>query len=139
MNNMKINIPEGFEIDKENSSLETGDIVFKKVEKKYSSKFYYSNERHGETIDTPLSETYAEKLNTLDILLCLRDEYNKIDGFTEGFRFEENNWSITNYKNKLDFSCLTLPNGIMHFGKEETAKLFLNNFKEQLELIKEFL
>ena len=40
MNNMKINIPEGFEIDKENSSLETGDIVFKKVEKKYSSEFY---------------------------------------------------------------------------------------------------
>lgn len=32
MNNMKINIPEGFEIDKENSSLETGEIVFKKVE-----------------------------------------------------------------------------------------------------------
>ena len=30
MNNMKINIPKGFEIDKENSSLETGDIVLKK-------------------------------------------------------------------------------------------------------------
>ena len=31
MNNMKIKIPEGFEIDKENSSLVTGEIVFKEV------------------------------------------------------------------------------------------------------------
>ena len=139
MNNMKINIPQGFEIDKENSSLETGDIVFKKFEKKYSSEFYYSNERHGETIDTPLSETYAEKLEILDTLLCLRDEYNRIDGFTEYFRFEEDNWCINNYENKLDFSRWSLPNGIMHFGKEETAKLFLKNFEEQLEQIKEFL
>ena len=139
MNNMKINIPQGFEIDKENSSLETGDIVFKKVEKKYSSEFYYSNKRHGKTIDMPLSETYVDKLNTLDTLLCLRDEYNRIDGFTEGFRFGEDNWCITNINNILDFSCLALPNGIMHFGKEETAKLFLKNFEEQLEQIKEFL
>ena len=139
MNNMKINIPQGFEIDKENSSLETGEIVFKKVKSKYPYIFDYDYKRDGKTVDWSLSEKYADKLNTLDTLLCLRDEYNKIDGFTEGFRFDKKNWCISNYCYTLNISCWTLPNGIMHFGKEETAKLFLNNFEEQLEQVKEFL
>ena len=139
MNNIKINIPEGFEIDKENSSLETGDIVFKKVKSKYPYIFYYDYKRDGETVDWSLSEKYADKLNTLDILLCLRDEYNKIDGLEEGFRFGKDNWCISNYKNKLDVSIWTDCNAIMYFGKVETAKLFLNNFEEQLEQVKEFL
>ena len=42
-------------------------------------------------------------------------------------------------QNKLNISCWTSPNGIMHFEKEETAELFLKNFEEQLEQIKEFL
>ena len=139
MNNMKINIPEGFEIDKENSSLETGDIVFKKVESKYPSEFEYYIKRDGSLSSLAVSEKYADKLNTLDTLLCLRDEYNRIDGFTEGFIFDKKNWCISNYCNTLNISCWTLPNGIMHFGKEETAEIFLNNFEEQLEQIKEFL
>ena len=106
MNNMKINIPEGFEIDKENSSLETGDIVFKKVEKKYPDVFiipktiYYN--------EMTLSEKYARKLDILDTLLCLRDEYNIIDGFTDGFSFDKKNWCISNYCNTLNISCWTL-------------------------------
>ena len=139
MNNMKINIPEGFEIDKENSSLETGEIVFKEVKSKYPYNFYYDYKRDGETVDWSLSEKYAIKLDVLDTLLCLRDEYNRIDGFTEGFMFSRDNWCISNYYNKLNISCWSLPNGIMHFGKEETAKLFIDNFEEQLEQVKEFL
>lgn len=130
---------EGFEIDLENSDLKNGKVLFKEVEKKYPSEFFYSKKRHGECYNEQLSNKYGNKLCFLDILLCLRDEYNRIDGFTEGYRFGEDNWCITNYKNKLDISCWNLPNGIMHFGKKETAELFLNNFEEQLEQIKEFL
>ena len=139
MNNMKINIPQGFEIDKENSSLETGEIVFKEVESKYPSEFEYNTKRDGLLSRVAVSEKYADKLNTLDTLLCLRDEYNRIDGFTEGFRFGEHNWCITNIKNTLDFDTWGVNHKIMHFKKEETAKLFLKNFEEQLEQIKEFL
>lgn len=57
----------------------------------------------------------------------------------EGFRFGESNWCISNYCNKLNISCLTLPNGIMYFWKKVTAELFFKNFEEQLEQIKEFL
>ena len=139
MNNMKINIPQGFEIDKENSSLETGEIVFKEVESKYPSEFEYYIKRDGSLSSLAVSEKYADKLNTLDTLLCLRDEYNRIDGFKEGFRFGECNWCISNNNNTLDFNDWSSNNKIMHFGKKETAKLFLNNFEEQLEQIKEFL
>ena len=134
MNNMKINIPEGFEIDKENSSLETGEIVFKKVENKYPTEF-----KDLGTNTFKIYTKYSNKLSILNTLLHFRDEYNKIDGFTEDFRFRDDNWCISNYENKLYSSCWTLPNGIMHFGKKETTKLFLKNFEEQLEQIKEFL
>ena len=125
---------EGFEIDIENSDLKNGKVILKKVKEKYPSEF-----KDLGTNTFKLSTKYGHKLSILNTLLHFRDEYNRIDGFEEGFRFVEENWCVSNYKNKLNISCWTLPNGIMHFGKEETAKLFLKNFKEQLETVKEFL
>ena len=128
---------EGFEIDLENSDLKNGKVVFKEVEKKYPNKFVIPKIINVEEVI--LSEIYARKLDILDILLCLRDEYNRIDGFTEGFRFGEQNWCIINHDNKLVSLELYKQNSLMQFRKEETAKLFLKNFEEQLEQIKEFL
>ena len=125
---------EGFEIDLENSDLKNGKVLLKKVKEKYPSEF-----KDLGTNTFKLSTKYGHKLSILNTLLHFRDEYNRIDGFTEGFRFEEENWCVSNYKNKLNISCWTLPNGIMHFGKEETAEIFLKNFEEQLEQIKESL
>ena len=135
-NTSEINITpkEGFEIDLEKSDLKNGKVILKEVKEKYPSEFKYLG-----TNTFKLSTKFGHKLSILNTLLHFRDEYNRIDGFTEGFRFEEENWCVSNYKNKLNISCWTLPNGIMHFGKEETAELFLNNFEEQLEQIKEFL
>lgn len=130
---------EGYEIDLEKSDLKNGKILFKKVEKKYPSEFKYSVKRHGEYSNEPLSNKFQTKLCFLDTLLCLRDEYNRIDGFEAGFRFGANNWSITNINNRLDLDNWSTDNKIIHFGKQETAKLFLNNFEEQLEIVKEFL
>ena len=130
---------EGFEIDLENSDLKNGKVIFKEVKSKYPSEFEYNYIRDGKTMYLSFSEKYAEKLDILDTLLCLRDEYNRIDGFTEGFRLGEENWGIINHDNKLVFLELYKQNSLMHFGKKETAELFLKNFEEQLEQIKEFL
>lgn len=134
---LKIIPLEGFEIDLENSDLKNGKVLFKEVEKKYPDVFV--NPRTMYYNEMTLSEKYAEKLDTLDTLLCLRDEYNRIDGFTEGFRFVEGMYCIENFGGKLTLHSSCYSNKIMHFGKEETAKLFLKNFEEQLEQIKEFL
>lgn len=126
---------EGFEIDIENSDLKNGKVLFKEVEKKYSDVFGIPDK----ITKIGLYTKYATKLSILDTLLCLRDEYNRIDGFTEGFRFGKDDWCISNYINKLDVDRWTDCNAIMYFGKKETAKLFLKNFEEQLEIVKEFL
>ena len=138
-NTSEINITpkEGFEIDLEKSDLKNGKVILKEVEKKYPNAFALPKIMNLEKLY--MTEKYAEKLNILDALLCLRDEYNRIDGFEEGFRFKVGNWCISNVKNKLDLDYFKYTNKIMHFGKEETAELFLNNFEEQLEQIKEFL
>lgn len=137
-NTSEINITpkEGFEIDLENSDLKNGKVLFKEVEKKYSDVFGLPDK----ITKIGLYTKYATKLSILDTLLCLRDEYNRIDGFEEGFRFGvNNNWCITNINNTLDVDYWGISNKIMHFEKQETAKLFLNNFEKQLEQIKEFL
>lgn len=127
---------EGFEIDLENSDLKNGKVLFKKVEKKYSDVFGLPDK----ITKIGLYTKYATKLSILDTLLCLRDEYNRIDGFEEGFRFGvNNNWCITNINNTLDVDYWGINNKIMHFGKQKTAELFLKNFEEQLETVKEFL
>ena len=125
---------EGFEIDLEKSDLKNGKVLLKAVKEKYPSEF-----KDLGTDTFKLSTKYGHKLSILNTLLHFRDEYNRIDGFTEGFRFEEENWCIINHDNKLVCLELYKQNSLMHFGKEETAKLFLKNFEEQLEQIKEFL
>lgn len=125
---------EGFEIDLENSDLKTGKVILKAVKEKYPSEF-----KDLGTNTFKLSTKYGHKLSILNTLLHFRDEYNRIDGFEEGFRFGEENWCIENYNNKLGLDYWERRNRIMHFGKQETAKLFLKNFKEQLEHVKEFL
>ena len=125
---------EGFEIDLENSDLKNGKVVFKEVKEKYPTEF-----KDLGTDTFKLSTKYGHKLSILNTLLHFRDEYNRIDGFEEGFRFGEENWCIINHDNKLVCLELYKQNSLMQFRKEETAELFLNNFEEQLEQIKEFL
>ena len=131
---IKITPKEGFEIDLENSDLKNGKVVFKEVKEKYPTEF-----KDLGTDTFKLSTKYGHKLSILNTLLHFRDEYNRIDGFEEGFRFGEDNWCISNWRNKLDFEFFRNENKIMYFGKEETAELFLKNFEKQLEQIKEFL
>ena len=135
-NTSEINITpkEGFEIDLEKSDLKNGKVILKKVEKKYPTEF-----KDLGTDTFKLSTKYGHKLSILNTLLHFRDEYNRIDGFEEGFRFGEENWGIINHDNKLVFLELYKQNCLINFGKEETAKLFFNNFEEQLEQVKEFL
>ena len=125
---------EGFEIDLENSDLKNGKVLLKKVKEKYPSEF-----KDLGTNTFKLSTKYGHKLSILNTLLHFRDEYNRIDGFTEGFRFLEDNWCIENFNGKLELDTSFYSNKIIRFGKEKTAELFLKNFEEQLEQVKEFL
>ena len=125
---------EGFEIDLENSDLKNGKIILKEVKEKYPSEF-----KDLGTNTFKLSTKYGHKLSILNTLIHFRDEYNRIDGFTEGFRFVKGMHCIENFNGKLELDLSFYSNKIMYFIKEETAKLFIDNFEEQLEQVKEFL
>ena len=128
---------EVFEIYMENSDLKNGKLLFKEVEKKYPDVFALPKIINLEELY--MTGKYANKLSILDTLLCLRYEYNRIDGFTEGFRFGEENWCIYYFKNELIIDEWRSNNKLMNFRKEETAELFFKNFEKQLETVKEFL
>lgn len=108
-------------------------------EKEYPNDFRYDVERHGEFLMGGNSEKYADKLSTLDTLLCIRDEYNNIDDFVPNFDGNSFIPCICSENNNLKIDTWVSVNKPFAFKTKETAKLFLKNFQTQLEEIKELL
>ena len=154
MENKELNIiaPEGYEIDKENSTFEK--IVFKKINElpktwedlKYISGAYISaisNVITDNSVRTyPLyknifpTKELAEAALALAQLLQLRDRYN---GDNKGFIFLENNFCIHNYNNSIHLSLLLTGNAILAFRKKELRNEFYENFKDLIEIAKPLL
>ena len=154
MENKELNIiaPEGYEIDKENSTFEK--IVFKKINElpktwedlKYISGAYISALSNVATVDSiktdycnkrifPTKEL-AEAALALAQLLQLRDRYN---GDNKGFIFGKDNYCITIYNNKNDKSWFTYTPQVLAFRTRELRDKFYNNFEDLIEIAKPLL
>ena len=154
MENKELNIiaPEGYEIDKENSTFEK--IIFKKINElpktwedlKYISGYYISNcygIKHSSLINCckyaknifPTKEL-AEAALALAQLLQLRDRYN---GDNKGFIFLENNYCIYNNRNSIHFNIYANTNSLLAFRTRELRDEFYNNFKDLIEIAKPLL
>ena len=83
-----------------------------------------------------LSGKYAEKLSILDTLLCLRDEWNEIDGCDIVRYTHSDSACIINNDNLEVVFSHSFP---FKFKDKPTAQLFLETFRPQLEQIKELL
>ena len=155
MENKELNIiaPEGYEIDKENSTFEK--IVFKRTsnnlpktwkELKNISGAFISNLSDIHTINSietipsakntfPTKEL-AEAALALAQLLQLRDRYN---GDNKGFILLEDNFCIHNYNNSIHLSLLLTGTAILAFRKKELRNEFYENFKDLIEIAKPLL
>ena len=155
MENKELNIiaPEGYEIDKENSTFEK--IVFKKTsnnlpktweELKIISGAYISVLSNVTTVNSvktdfstkdifPTKELAYAAL-ALAQLLQLRDRYN---GDNKGFIFLENNYCIYNNKNSIHFNIYAISNSLLAFRTRELRDEFYNNFKDLIEIAKPLL
>ena len=154
MENKELNIiaPEGYEIDKENSTFEK--IVFKKINElpktwedlKYISGYYISScygIKHSSLINCckyaknifPTKEL-AEAALALAQLLQLRDRYN---GDNKGFIFLENNYCITFVDDCIEKSLLFHSQRVLAFRTRELRDEFYDNFKELIEIAKPLL
>ena len=154
MENKELNIiaPEGYEIDKENSTFEK--IVFKKINKLPKtwedlndiSGAFISNLSDIHTIfsiktshsakNTFPTKELAEAVLALAQLLQLRDRYN---GDNEGFIFLEDNFCIHNNNNSIHFDILSKANSLLAFRTKELRDEFYNNFKDLIEIAKPLL
>ena len=154
MENKELNIiaPEGYEIDKENSTFEK--IVFKKInelpktweELKYISGAFISTFSDINTINSIKTDSsaknifptkeLAEAALALAQLLQLRDRYN---GDNEGFIFNKNNYCISVYNYNIDKSWNAQIHRVLAFRTKELGDEFYNNFKDLIEIAKPLL
>lgn len=153
---IKIKVPEGYEIDEENSTLEC--IKFKPIKKKeltyedvadnlFCKLYYYISGRSKIVIGPPESnkdknnatdKKQLEKLLALNQLLNIAEYYNKkspkLGKKIYCIEFEK----INSVYFVQDYTCPTIVSGfIPKFNREEDAKAVINNpnFKDILDLV----
>ena len=154
MNELKITIPEGYEIDKANSTFEL--IKFKKIEKQLPNSLNELKRIHGFYIDSfsgiveldgepcmsirnvfPTKE-YAEASLALAQLLQLRQVYNgdwKPDWTKKNCR----KYCIYVFSNRIIAESLYEKQVALSFQTSELRDLFMENFSELLEIAKPLL
>jgi hypothetical protein len=154
MEELKINIPEGYEIDKKNSTFEC--IKFKKLSPKYPTnivqiedrKWYIdangdieSTSNSNDDLNNISTKERAEAFLALTQLVELRDAWNKIDGFVADwtnvhqYKYDlciKNNEIQSTHKN-------TSQKHQLYFGSVGTRDLFFGTFKDLIETAKELL
>lgn len=134
-----ITLPDGLEVDIENSDLSKGIIATKKIERKLPKKFEeISSITHFFKMNCPVG--YLPVFEALSKLITLRDAYNgeplgnwqKWDGETEAYTI-----NFLNNKEKIFVNySISSP---MAFKTEELAKEFLKNFEDLLMIAKPLL
>lgn len=158
---LKIEVPEGYEIDKDNSTFE--NIVFKKIEPKFSNNWEefcknnlkvenesyigtYSHIRQGKTIyerhideDRNLMPSkFVEPMLALIQLLTIREKE-----YTKGWEPDWNNSApkyficVLNDKARGDSCYYT--NQSLTFPTKELRDTFINNWKDLIEVAKPLL
>lgn len=160
---LKINIPEGYEIDKENSTFEC--IKFKPIKKALPKTWEVFCEiyprRRGESWIDDISqiqniytnecsnrrciedknllpnEKYAEAILALCQLIQLRDCYN--DGWRPDFNDISSKYHICVYKNEVNTGDTFGLNRILIFKSAKLRDQFLENFKDLIEIAKPLL
>ena len=154
MENKELNIiaPEGYEVDKENSTFEK--IVFKKInelpktweELKYISGAFISDKADIHTTNSirtissaknifPTKEL-AEAVLALAQLLQLRDRYN---GDNKGFIYDKDNYCLAVSANSIFKDWNIYTQRVLAFRTKELREQFYDNFKDLLEIAKPLL
>lgn len=149
MKTLKIEIPEGYEIDEENSTFKK--IVFKEVINDYPLSVCYVKGRdwyidsvgyitstESKTPNQLSTEERAEAFLSLMQLVELRDAWNEIDGGKE-WSFDECNYVIDVFDGKLNKENYRSSYTVLHFRKEETRDKFLKTFKDLINQAKELI
>jgi hypothetical protein len=153
MNTLKIEIPQGYEIDKEKSTFE--NIVFKEAKKelpksweelKVLSGFYQSGgcvagggqySINSSNKNVFATKEQAEACIAIAQLSQLMKVYN--DGWEADWSNRTDKYSMYFYKEDITIGHMMCARSFLSFKDEETAELFLENFRELIEQAKPLL
>jgi len=151
----KIQVPEGYEIDRENSTFE--NIIFRKAERKLPKAWKDLLFVEGWFIDAKCRIIEIGRLNTQEYnkntfptkeeaeaclalaQLCqLRDRYN--DGWNPNWNSKaETKYVIEIFKNNIAKNIYGGRHRILAFKTEELRDKFLENFEDLIEIAKPLL
>ena len=150
---LKIEVPQGYEIDRENSTFE--NIVFKKVEelpkrwgelKRIKGVYVDSDSRlcnsgYGATYETsknifPTIEE-AEACLALAQLCQLRDRYN--DGWKPDWKDGVEKHCVYFHSNEINSAYTYSSHRVLTFKTQELRDKFLENFRDLIETAKPLL
>ena len=152
---MKIQVPEGYEIDKENSTFE--NIIFRKVERKLPKSWEDLYEVGGWFVDFQSKVVTSGSMRTADSVknrfptkeeaeaclalaqLCqLRDRYN--DGWKPNWEdYNETKYCIEFCQGRIETIDRVNCHKILTFKTEDIRDKFLENFKDLIETAKPLL
>lgn len=135
-NQLTINIPEGMEIDTENSDFKAGVIKFKKKELCYED-IEASLDLEGNRTGIPVDDSNAFKLCAIDRLMNIARYYNG-DWKPDWDNPEGNKYYIYRVRGSYNISRSTVINfRVVIFKKKEDAQAVINNpnFREILDAI----
>lgn len=133
-NKLTINIPEGMEIDLQNSNFDTGVIKFKKKELTYKDIQDQVGKYPTFTFVTPRNRL---KLNAINILMDVARYYNG-DWKPDWDDPEESKYYIYRVRGSYDISISAVRRfSVVIFKKKEDAQAVINNpnFREILDAI----
>ena len=130
---VKIEIPEGYEIDKENSTFEK--IVFKKKDPKSRSweEYFFKHPDNFVNLTFPDNKALQNKFIAYTKLMLLREEW--IGNWKPSWRTVECviGWDFGHILTVMQYTAL----GALSFPTKEMAEEFLGCFKDLLEQAKD--
>ena len=151
--NIKIDVPEGWEIDKKNSTFE--NIVFKKKEEQLPTKWedfknlegyyvdnycniqYYTGKPHRDSKNTWPTKEFAEASVAQCQLIRYRDAWNK--GWAPDWDVESAKFVILVKSNKIEVGTVYITKTILTFEHENIRDKFMDEFKDLIEIAKPLL
>jgi hypothetical protein len=151
---VKIQVPQGYEIDKENSTFEL--IKFKKIEKKFPKSWEELGEITGYFIDLGsdvvavgvatteypsnknifATEEQAKVAIALAQLSQLKKVYREIEGGEIDWASNSSKYTISFRKEGIEADWTIGVSTFLAFNKAETRDLFFENFKDLIEQAK---
>lgn len=155
MTNKSLEIPEGYEIDFQNSCFEESKIMLKEKKSRYpmsvdeidrpwflddAGNVTLSQIEYDQTPNHLSSESRAEGLKQFIQLTELCLAWNKVDDFVADWEDEkQKKYCIYFDRNQIVINCYWSVGLPLHFKSRQIAELFLKSFSKEIEAAKMFL